>query len=130
MNGEKISVRVKPTKTTVLAELNVIDQLKLIFSNFQNKDEEELAASKVVSLSDMKDKAAFIQIIERAVEKLDGHKSVTLEISSKYLFYADELLSDKSGYGRYYDFELDKPDLPISIPHTFRLKIMRKVKEQ
>lgn len=128
MNGEQINVRIKPTKTTVLAELNFIDQIKLIFANFQNKDAEELAASKIVSLADMKDKAAFIQIIEKAVVKLDGHKSITLEISSKYLFYTKELLNDTTGYGRYYDFELDTPDLPISIPHSFRLKISKKAR--
>lgn len=128
MNGEQINVRIKPTKTTVLAELNFIDQIKLIFANFQDKDAEELAASKIVSLADMKDKAAFIQIIEKAVVKLDGHKSITLEISSKYLFYTKELLNDTTGYGRYYDFELDAPDLPISIPHSFRLKISKKAR--
>ena len=128
MNGEQINVRIKPTKTTVLAELNFIDQIKLIFANFQDTDAEELAASKIVSLADMKDKAAFIQIIEKAVVKLDGHKSITLEISSKYLFYTKELLNDTTGYGRYYDFELDTPDLPISIPHSFRLKISKKAR--
>lgn len=127
MNGEQVSVRVKPTKSTVLAELNIIDQIKLIFANFQNKDAEELAASKVVSLADMKDKAAFIQIIEKAVAKLEGHKSITLEISSKYLFYAKDLLNDKTGYGRYYNFEMETPDLPIRIPHSFRLTVSRKV---
>ena len=29
--GEIINVRVKPTKNTVLAELSVLDQIKLIF---------------------------------------------------------------------------------------------------
>lgn len=126
MNGEQVSVRVKPNKGTVLAELNVIDQIKLIFANFQNKDAEELNANKIVSIADMKDKAAFILIIEKAVEKLDGHKSITLEVSSKYLFYAKDLLSDTTGYGRYYDFILDTPDLPIRIPHSFKLTIAKK----
>lgn len=125
-SGEMISVRVKPTKNTVLAELNLIDQIKLIFANFQNKDVEELNASKIVSTADMKDKAAFILILEKAIERLDGHKSITLEISSKYLFYVKDVLDDKSGYGRYYHFELEKPDLPVSIPHSFRLTISKR----
>ena len=60
MKGEIINVRVKPGHHTLLAELSVIDQLKLILANWQNRDAQELDANKTFALSDMKDKAGFI----------------------------------------------------------------------
>lgn len=128
MPKQVINVRVKPTKNTVLAELSVLDQVKLIFSHFINRDTEELDAAKTVSLAELKEKAEFMTIIDRAIEKLSGHDSITILVTSKYQFYAKELLDDKTGLGRYYDFRLYIPDIPMSVKHTFKIRIARKEK--
>lgn len=129
MPKEVINVRVKPTKNTVLAELGVLDQVKLIFSHFINRESEELDAAKTVSLTELKEKAEFMTIIDKAIEKLDTHESVTLLVTSKYQFYAEDMLNDKNGMGRYYDFTLTIPDIPLDIKHTFKIRIARKEKK-
>lgn len=126
--GEIINVRVKPTKNTVLAELSIFDQIKLIFSHFNNRDSEELEAARTVSLSELKEKSEFMKIIDRSIEKLDGHDSITILVSSKYKVYAEEMLNDKTGLGRYYDFRITFPDIPLSVKHTFKIRIARRKK--
>lgn len=128
--AELINVRVKPTKNTVLAELSVLDQIKLIFSHFINRDSEELDAARTVSLSELKEKAEFMQIIDKSIEKLDGHESITILVTSKYQVYAEELLNDKTGLGKYYDFKVDIPDIPLAIKHTFKIRIARRSKRR
>lgn len=128
--AELINVRVKPTKNTVLAELSVLDQIKLIFSHFINRDSEELDAARTVSLSELKEKAEFMQIIDKSIEKLDGHDSITILVTSKYQVYAEELLNDKTGLGKYYDFKVDIPDIPLAIKHTFKIRIARRSKRR
>lgn len=124
--GEVINVRVKPTKNTVLAELSVLDQIKLIFSHFNNRDSEELEAARTVSLTELKEKSEFMKIIDKSIEKLDGHDSITILVTSKYKVYAEELLNDKTGLGKYYDFHITFPDIPLSVKHTFKIRIARK----
>lgn len=124
--GELINVRIKPTKNTVLAELSVFDQIKLIFSHFINRDSEELEAARTVSLVELKEKSEFMQIIDKSIEKLEGHDSVTILVTSKYKVYAEDLLNDKTGLGKYYDFKVTFPDIPLSIKHTFKIRIARK----
>lgn len=126
--AEIVCVRVKPTKNTVLAELSVFDQIKLIFSHFINRDSQELDANKTVSLTELKEKSEFITILDRAIAKLEKHDSVTLVVSSKYQFYLKQVLDEKSGLGQYYDFQADIPDIPVAIKHTFRLRISKKRK--
>lgn len=126
--SEIINVRVKPTKNTVLAELSIFDQIKLIFSHFNNRDSEELEAARTVSLSELKEKSEFMKIIDRSIEKLDGHDSITILVSSKYKVYAEEMLNDKTGLGRYYDFRITFPDIPLSVKHTFKIRIARRKK--
>ena len=126
--AEIVCVRVKPTKNTVLAELSVFDQLKLIFSHFINRDSQELDANKTVSLTELKEKSEFITILDRAIAKLEKHDSVTLLVSSKYQFYLKQVLDDESGLGQYYNFDAVIPDIPIAVKHTFRLRISKKTK--
>ena len=126
MAKQIINVRVKPTKNTVLAELSVLDQIKLIFSHFINRDSEELEAARTVSLNELREKAEFMKIIDKSIEKLDGHDSITILVTSKYQVYAEELLNDKTGLGRYYEFKVDIPDIPLAIKHTFKIRIAKR----
>lgn len=126
MAKQIINIRIKPTKNTVLAELSVLDQIKLIFSHFINRDSEELEAARTVSLNELKEKAEFMKIIDKSIEKLDGHDSITILVTSKYQVYAEELLNDKTGLGRYYEFKVDIPDIPLAIKHTFKIRIAKR----
>lgn len=124
--AEIVCVRVKPTKSTVLAELSIFDQIKLIFSHFINRDSQELDANKTVSLTELKEKSEFITILDRAIAKLEKHDSVTLLVSSKYQFYLKQVLDEKSGLGQYYNFDATIPDIPAVVKHTFKLRISKK----
>lgn len=125
--AEIVCVRIKPTENTVLAELGIFDQIKLIFSHFINRDSQELDANKTVSLTELKEKSEFITILDRAIAKLEKHKSVTLLVSSKYQFYLKQVLDDKTGLGQFYNFEADIPDIPVAVKHTFKLRISKKL---
>lgn len=126
--AEIVCVRVKPTENTVLAELPVFDQIKLIFSHFINRDSQELDANKTVSLTELKEKSEFITILDRAIAKLEKHKSVTLLVSSKYQFYLKQVINDKTGLGQFYNFDADIPDIPVAVKHTFKLRISKKIR--
>lgn len=129
MGKQIINIRVKPTKSTVLAELSILDQIKLIFSHFINRDSEELDAARTVSIAELKEKSEFMTIIDKSIDKLEGHDSITLMVSSKYQFYAKEMLNDKNGLGQFYNFDLTIPEIPMSVKHTFKIRISRKNKE-
>lgn len=129
MDGEIVSVRVKPTESTTLAKLGIVDQFKLLISKFNNNDADELKAQESLSVNALKMQASLEKLIRTAAEKIDGvnHNSVTLSVSSKYIPYMDDVIDKKYGLGRFYDFDVRKKDLPITVDYKFIVIIKRRV---
>ncbi len=73
-------------------------------------------------------KASLIQLIDRATLPLTkGDKSsVTLLVSSRYLPYIDEIIDPKYGKGQFFNFYVQKKDLPSGVEYKFLLKISKK----
>ena len=129
MEGEVVSTHIKATENTTLAKLNVFDQLKLLISRFSNDDVAELDAAEKLSAVALKMKASLERLFLTACEgiKSGEHESVTLQVSSKYLPYIDDVIDPIHGMGRYYDFHITKKDLPLNVDYMFIVKIKKKV---
>lgn len=117
------------TEDTTLAKLGVLDQIKLLISKFNNNDVAELDAAEKLSGAAARMKASLLKLIKTAAKDMqDGTvQSVTMQVSSKYLPYLDDVIDPVRGEGRYYDFEVYKKDLPITFDYKFLLVIKRKV---
>lgn len=127
--SEIVSRHIKVTEDTTLAKLGVFDQLKLLISKFSNNDIAELDAAEKLSGAAARMKASLLKLIRTAADGMkDGTvQSVTLQVSSKYLPYIDEVIDPIRGEGRYYDFEVYKKDLPANVDYKFLMVIKRKV---
>lgn len=127
--SEIVSRRIKVTEDTTLAKLGVFDQIKLLISKFNNNDVAELDAAEKLSGAAARMKASLIKLINTATEDLhDGtSQSVTMQVSSKYLPYLDDVIDPVRGEGRYYSFEVHKKDLPVTVEYKFLLIVKRKV---
>lgn len=127
--SEIVSRRIKVTEDTTLAKLGVFDQIKLLISKFNNNDVAELDAAEKLSGAAARMKASLIKLINTATEDLhDGtRQSVTMQVSSKYLPYLDDVIDPVRGEGRYYSFEVHKKDLPVTVEYKFLLVVKRKV---
>ena len=129
MAAELVNTHIKPTESTTLAKLSILDQIKLMLSKFNNNDAAEIAALEKVSSTSLRMKSSLNKLISTATEGIsDGtHNSSTLQLSSKYLPYLDEVIDEKYGLGRFYTFKVYKKDLPASIEYKFTMRIERKV---
>ena len=129
MQGEIVGRHIKATENTTVAKLSVIDQIKLLISKFNNNDAAELDAAEKLSNVSLKMRASLQRLFDTAAKEIESgkHTSVTLQVSSKYLPYLDDVIDKKKGMGRYYEFEVHKKDLPITVDYMFIVKIKRKV---
>ena len=129
MEGEVISTRIKATESTTLAKLSFLDQFKLLLHKLSNDDAAELDAAEKLSRVTLKMRASLQNLFTKATEGLDegAHESVTLKVSSKYLPYLDDVIDEKRGMGRFYNFEIIKRDIPANIDYMFVVVISRKV---
>lgn len=129
MEGEVVNVAIKATEHTTLAKLTVWDQIKLLFKKFSNEDVAELDAAEKLSGVTLRMQASLQRLFTTAAEGLkDGqHESVTLQVSSKYIPYMDDVIDPIKGMGRYYDFDVFTKDLPINVDYLFVVTIKKKV---
>ena len=129
MEGEVVSSRIKATENTTVAKLGFIDQIKLLLHKFGNEDVAELNAAEKLSSTALKMRASLQKLFTEATKGLESgeHTSVTLQVSSKYLPYIDDVIHKTKGLGRYYNFKVYKKDLPLNVDYMFVVKVIRKV---
>lgn len=125
---EFINKAIKPDENTTLAKLSLTDMIRLLFSKISNNDVAELDANEKLSASYLKNVASLSKFIDRATERIinGAEKSVTVQLSSEYLPFIDEVIDPINGKGRYFNFEVYKKDLPQSVKHKFIVKISKK----
>jgi hypothetical protein len=125
---EFITKAIKPDENTTLAKLSLTDMIRLLFSKISNNDVAELDANEKLSASYLKNVASLSKFIDKATERIINgtEKSVTVQLSSEYLPFIDEVIDPVNGKGRYFNFEVYKKDLPQSVKHKFIVKISKK----
>ena len=127
MTGEIVSTHIKATENTTVSKLGVFDMIKLLFQKFSNSDEAELNAAEKMSSEQLKARASLRNLFNNAGKEMDKNNAdkVTLQLSSKYIPYIDDICDSVHGMGRYYDFEIHKKNLPINVEYKF-VVIMKK----
>ena len=127
---EEINRRIKPNDSTALVKLTVGDQIKLLFNQFANTDVAELNANEKMSEAELKMQASLNRLFKEATTRMiaQDKKSVTLSISSVYLPYLDAVIDNKTGLGRFYDFEVVKQSVAPAIEYKFVVTIKRRLK--
>ena len=127
--SEIVNTHIKATESTTIAKLSVLYQIKLLISKFNNNDVAELDAAEKLSSIFLRMKASLQKLLKEAASVIDSgqHESVTLQVSSKYIPYLDEVISPTRGLGRFYKFEVFKKDLPANIDYMFKISIRKKV---
>jgi hypothetical protein len=129
IKGEEVFRSVEVTDDVQTAKLSIIDQIRLIISNISNDDVAELDAQEKISADKLRKVAALSQFLDKTIERMQelGEDYATVKMSSVFLPYIDEVVNDKDGYGRYYDFDIKKKDIPMNVKHTFIVQIHRRI---
>lgn len=125
---EIVSNTIKLTENVDTSKLSIIDELRLLFTRFNN--EEEIAIENATKLNhDMLLKVSSLtNLFNTAVDKMKelGETCVTLSVSSVYLPVLDRVISDKDGLGVLYSFEvIRRKDIPIN-DYYFTVRIRLK----
>ena len=126
--GKEVYRCIKLTDNIKPSSLGVMDQIRLMFSKISNDDVAELDTQEKLSVSRLKKLAALSRFIDTATKRLnDLHEScVTVQLASEFLPFIDEVIDPVRGKGRFYDFEVIKPDIPIEVKHQFIVRIRKK----
>lgn len=128
MEKEKIYSHIKVTEDTTLAKLSTFDHIKLLFSKLHSDDVNELAAAGQLTTQQWRLKASLYNFIKSILDTMtkNNRHSATAQLSSKYMPYFDDICNDVTGFGRFYNFELEKKDLPASVDYLMMLRISKK----
>lgn len=110
-----------------LARLGAIDTIRLVMSKMTKNEMEELENAEKLSAEKLRRLGSLNSLIETAVDEMNKRKekSVTLNLSSVYLPYVDECMDKTTGWGRFYDIDIQKRGIPANVKHYF-LCVIRK----
>lgn len=127
-NGKEVYRSIKVTDNTKTASLSLMDQIRLIFAKMSNDSSAELDVNERVSVERLKKLAGLTDFLQKAIKNMQRHgeNSVTVQLSSEFLPYLDDVIGDKKGLGQFYDFNVEKRDLPISVKHFVIVRISKK----
>lgn len=111
-----------------LARLGAIDTIRLVMSKFTKNEMEELENAEKLSAEKLRRLGSLNSLIETSVNEMNRRKesSVTLNLSSIYLPYIDECVDTKTGWGRFYNIDVQKRSIPANVKHYFLCIISRK----
>lgn len=125
---EEVYRSIKMSDNIKLAALSIPDQIRLIFSKLSNDDVAELDSMERLSADKLRKIAALTRLFETAISKFQeiGERSVTLEVSSEFLPFIDEVIDEEKGLGKFYEFKVYKRNISISIPHKFIVTITKR----
>lgn len=111
-----------------LARLSAGDTIRLVMSKFTKNEMEELENAEKLSAEKLRRMGSLNSLIDTAVNEMNRRKesSVTLNLSSIYLPYVDECMSEETGWGRFYDIEIHKTNIPQNVKHYFLCVVRKK----
>lgn len=111
-----------------LTALSYVDMIRLIISTFNKDEAAELDAAGKVSVERSTKLGSLDDFFRRATTKMErqGMNSVTMNISSSYLKYIDEVIDPKTGWGRYYDIKYIRTNIPDNVKHKFLCHIRKR----
>lgn len=111
-----------------LTLLSFPDMVRLVISTFNRDEAAELETEEKISKERLKKLGSLDDLFRHVTNKMERiHKSsATLNLSSSYLPYIDEVIDDKKGWGRFYNITYQRRDIPLDIKHKFICVIRKK----
>ena len=106
---------IKVTDKTKTSNLPVMDQIRLLFGMVSNDETAQMEASEKISRANLEVQSAFSSFIDKVTNKMhELHEtSVTVAVSSRFKPYFESILSEETGKGRFYNFEVENKDIPV-----------------
>lgn len=125
-----IFVTMKATDDTDVLKLPIIEQIKLLFGKVNQSEIQKLEAAEKVNRARLEMESNLIALVNRVTERMRqlGEDSVTVAISSEFIPYFDDVLNEKTGKGRFYDFTFKYPNTPI-LGVEYKVEVTIKIKE-
>ena len=123
-SGKKLFSFVEMTDDVPIQKLTVLEQLRLLVRKLANDDKEQLKADDAETVYLLTLKANLLEFFNKATEKIrkGDERSVTCQVSSKFLPVLDEVLQSTS-IGSYYAAEVIKPDIEFDIDYFVKVKL-------
>lgn len=129
MDGAKeVSRSIVVDDNVNLTMLSFPDMVRLVISTFNHDEAAELETAEKLSKERLRKVGSLDDFFRRATNKMESlhESSVTLNLSSTYLPYIDEVINDKTGWGRFYDIRYYKTNIPINVKHKFICEVRKK----
>jgi hypothetical protein len=121
-----IYTTIKVTDKTQTQKLPFMEQLKLLLGKVSSDENIKLEASEKISKANLEMQSALSNLIDNVTSRMKelGENSATVSVSSRFKPYFDDVLSPKSGKGRFYDFKVIDKEMPvIGVDYFLTLKI-------
>ncbi len=122
--GKKLFSFLEVTDETPIQKLSVAEQFRLLVRRLSNSDAEQLKADSAETVYMLQLQANLREFLYKATAKVRNgdEKSVTMELSSKFLPVLDVVLNSPS-IKPFYTWKVDKPEVDLDIEYFFTLTL-------
>lgn len=122
--GKKLFSFLEVTDDTPVQKLGVLDQFRLLVRKLSNSDAEQLKADSAETVYNLQLQANLQEFIHKAATKVRNgdEKSVTMQLSSKFLPVLDGVLNSPS-IKPFYTWTIEKPEVDLDIDYFFTLTL-------
>lgn len=124
VKGKKLFSFLEVTDETPIQKLSIAEQFRLLVHRLSNADAEQLKADSAETVYMLQLQANLREFLYKATTKVRNgeEKSVTMEISSKFLPVLDTVLNSPT-IKPFYDWKINKPEIDLDIDYTFQLTL-------
>ena len=128
MRKERVFTYVVDDGRVPIQKLPFGDQLRVLVKKLFYDESSELKRNDIVTREELRMYTNLVQFLTKATEPVrkNGKRSVTVELSSKFLKSLDKVM-EVSKFTKYYTFEVEKPYVEYDIDYMFKLTM--RVKE-
>lgn len=125
--GKKLFSFLEVTDDTPIQKLSIAEQFRLLVRKLSNSDAEQLKADSAETVYMLQLQADLREFLYKATAKVRNgdEKSVTMEISSKFLPVLDTVLNSPA-INPFYTWSISKPEVDWDIDYFFTLTLEAK----
>ena len=125
--GKKLFSFLEVTDDTPIQKLSIAEQFRLLVRKLSNSDAEQLKADSAETVYMLQLQADLREFLYKATAKVRNgdEKSVTMEISSKFLPVLDTVLNSPA-INPFYTWSISKPEIDWDIDYFFTLTLEAK----
>lgn len=125
--GKKLFSFLEVTDDTPIQKLSIAEQFRLLVRKLSNSDAEQLKADSAETVYMLQLQADLREFLYKATAKVRNgdEKSVTMEISSKFLPVLDTVLNSPA-INPFYTWSISNPEIDWDIDYFFTLTLEAK----